>query len=338
LHIFTKTLTLFLFLIGIVVFVRCKDEPVVCTEKVGSIACGDFQAVTPPTYEQVLKCYEDAIATSPQQRDSLLARSIFSCVKVLPVQNPPEKALFDLKSRLCPDEWKLVILYPRKAYAAIKNAVDKSLIRAKLEFPEDADVEFKNSKADAFRLAYLGVLMAQASDTTFARRMALARLSCSGDTTNNRMDVHNDTVGVGLVRRFRTATETELVSLLLERRYYYIENPNSSLPADVGNALAFYSGRRTYDVAYKGTLTNPDGPGTWNAIYYFNQSGNSIRGEAGYTINKDKSNERFKGKLNGSIINLDISYPYAFELSPGYYPCKDVKSTFTIKQDSLQGT
>ncbi len=323
---------LYLFLAGAFILISCNRDDDTCTEKVGPISCEDFRSVTPPTYEQVIKCYDDAIAANAQQSDSSLARSIFACIKVAPVQNPPDKPLFDLQSRMCLDEWKLVILYPRKAYAVFKDAINKSLERAKQEFPEDADVQFKDAKADAFRHAYLGVLTAKATDTVFARQMAEARLSC-----RNQVDFHNDTVGVGLVRRFRTALETELATLLLERRYYFSEN---NVPTDAGSALVFNAARRAYDVAYTGTFTNPDGQGTWNAVYYFHQTGNLIRGEARYTgINfPDKASRRYKGILSGNTINLDVSNPYTFEFSPGYTPCRDMKTTLTISQDAMQGS
>ncbi len=321
-----------LFLVGTFLLMSCNRNDEDCTENVGPINCEDFRSVTPPTYEQAIKCYEDAIAANAQQSDSSLARSIFACIKAAPVQNPPDKPLFDLQSRMCLDEWKLVILYPKKAYAVFKNAISKSLDRAKQEFPEDADVQFDNSKADAFRQAYLGVLTAKATDTVFARQMALARLSCH----TNRVDFHNDTVGVGLVRRFRTALETELANLLLERRYYFSE---SNVPTDAGSSLVFSTGRRAYDLAYTGTFTNPDGQGTWNAVYYFHQTGNVIRGEARYTgINfPDKASRRFKGTLSGVTINLDVSNPYAFEFAPGYVPCRNMKTILTITQDVMQG-
>jgi hypothetical protein len=327
-------------LLTALVLIRCNEEDgTVCSDNVGPVSCADFASVTPPTYQQLITCYDEAIATDAGllQNDSLLARAIFNCVKAAPVQNPPDKPLFDLQSRMCPEEWRLAMLYPKKVYAAIKNAVTQSLEEAKRQFPEDADVQFNNSKADAFRHSYYALLIAKSTDTTFAKKMALARLSCSGNQVFNRMDVHNDTVGVGLVRRFPTGTADELINLLLERRYYYIESPNSSIPADAGNALVFYAARRIYDVAYKGTMTNPDGPGTWNATYYFNQTGNTIRGEATYTLNSGRANRRFSGTLNSNTIELNLSYPYVFEISPGYTPCRNMKTILTINQDVLNG-
>lgn len=317
----------------LVIFNSCKRNEDVCGENIGPIVCSEFGSVTTPTYEQVIKCYDNAVTANPQQGDSALARSIFECVKATPVQNPPTKPLFDLQSRMCIEEWKLVLLYPRKAYLAFKNGINQSLERAKQEFPQDIDVGFKNAKADAFRNAYLGVLISKATDTSFARKLALARQFC----LQNGFYFHNDTVGIGLVRRFPTATATELINLLLERRYYF---SNNGIPADAESALLFNAGRRTYDAAYTGTFTNPDGPGTWNATYYFHQSGNILRGEARYTgIGfPDKANRRYSGTLSGSTIKLDVSYPYAFELSPGYAPCRNVKTTFTIVQDSLTGS
>lgn len=318
----------FLFL----VFSSCKKKEDPCNENVGPISCSEFRSVTTPTYEQVIKCYAAAVAASPQQGDSALARSIFDCIKSAPAQNPPSKPLFDLQSRMCIEEWKLVLLYPRKAYLAFKNGINQSLEKAKLEFPQDADVEFKNAKADAFRNAYLGVLVAKATDTSFARKLALARQTCLQDL----FYLHNDTVGIGLVRRFPTASATELINLLLERRYYFSSN---GIPADAGNALLFNAGRRTYDAVYTGTFTNPDGPGTWNANYYFHQTGNIIRGEAMYTgiSFPDKASRRYTGTLTGNTINLNVSYPYAFELSPGYTPCRDMRTNLTITPDSLSG-
>lgn len=322
----------FVFLAVLLVFNSCKRDKDVCNENIGPISCSEFRSVTTPTYEQVIKCYDAAIATNPQQDELALARSIFACIKPAPVQNPPSKPLFDLQSRMCTEEWKLVLLYPRKAYLAFKNGINQSLEKAKLEFPQDVDVEFKNAKADAFRNAYLGALVAKATDTSFARRLALARQSC----LQNGFYFHNDTVGIGLVRRFPIATVTELINLLLERRFYYSDN---GIPADAESALMFNAGRRTYDAFYTGTFTNPDGQGTWNATYHFHQTGNIIRGEAKYTgIGfPDKASRRYSGTISGNTINLNVSNPYTYEFSPGYTPCRNMRTTFTIAQDSLTG-
>jgi hypothetical protein len=327
-----KTIQFFcLLLFGLFLFNSCKKKEDVCNENIGPVSCSDFRSITPPTYEQVIKCYDDAVAVNPQQNDLDLAHSIFNCIKLAPVQNPPAKPLFDLQSRMCVEEWKLVLLYPRKAYLAFKNGVNQSLERAKQEFPQDIDVEFKNAKAHAFRNAYLSVLVTKATDTSFARQLAFARQSC----LQNRIYLHNDTVGIGLVRRFPAANITELINLLLERRYYF----SDGVPADAENALVFFAGRRTYDATYAGTFTNPDGQGNWNTTYYFHQTGNIIRGEARYTgIGfPDKANRRYSGTVSGNTINLNVSNPYAFEFSPGYTPCRNMKTTFAVEQDSLSG-
>ena len=329
-----KTNYLFSILLVVLLFYTgCKKSDEACNENIGPVSCSEFRSVTVPTYAQVIDCYDNSIAANPQQNDSALARSIFECIRLAPVQNPPTKPLFDLQSRMCVEEWKLVLLHPRRAYLAFKNSINQSLDRAKQEFPQDVDVEFKNAKAHAFRNAYMSALVAKVTDTSFARRLALARQACE----QNSIYLHNDTICIGLVRRFPTATVSELSNLLLERRYYFNEN---GVPADAESALVFFSGRRTYDAAYAGTFTNPDGPGTWNAIYYFHQSGNNIRGEAKYTgIGfPDKANRRYSGTLSGNTINLNVSYPYAFELSPGYTPCRNMSTTLTIAQDSLTGT
>lgn len=328
-----KSIHLFLlFSFLVFVFYSCEKNEEVCNQNIGSVSCSEFIAVTTPTYAQVIKCYDDALVANPLQSDSALSRSIFACIKVAPVQNPPTKPLFDLQSRMCIEEWKLVMLHPRKAYLAFKNAINQSLERAKQEFSQDIDVEFKNAKADAFRNAYLGVLVAKATDTSFARLLAYARQSC----LQSRIYLHNDTVGISLVSRFPAATVTELSNLLLERRFFFSDN---GIPSDAENALVFFAGRRAYDAAYAGTFTNPDGQGTWNATYYFHQTGNIIRGEAKYTgIGfQDKAGRRFSGTLSGNTINLNMSNPYTFEFSPGYTPCRNMVTTFTIAQDSLTG-
>lgn len=317
-----------LFLFG----TACNKNTEVCQGMIGPVSCTEFGSVATPTYEQVITCYETAVTANPQLSDSAMARSIFDCIKVLPTLNPPAKPLFDSQSRMCVEEWKLVLVYPRKVYLAFKNNITQSLERAKLEFPQDIDVEFKNAKADAFRNAYYGVLVAKATDTSFARQLAEAHMSCSPDI----IYFHNDTVGIGLVRRFPAATVAQLVNLILEKRYYY---SNDGIPADAGGSLVFLTGRRPYDVTYVGKTTNPDGPGDWNAIYYFNQTGSTIRGEAKYTGIGFPAidNRRFNGTITASTINLNMSNPYSFEYMPGYVPCNNMRENFTILQDSLTG-
>lgn len=320
-------------LLAICIYTNCSKKSDTCNGNIGPIDCEQFSTVSPPTYEQVINCYENAVATNPLLTDSALSIAIFDCIKAAPVQNPPVTPLFELKSRMCVEEWKLVLIYPRKAYLAFKNNITQSLERAKQEFPQDIDVNFKNTKADAFRNAYYGVLVAKVTDTSFARRIALAHQSC----LQNPIYLYNDTAGINLVRRFPAATVLQLIDLLLERRYYFIAN---DIPAGIENALVFSASRRTYDAIYTGTTTNPGGPGSWNATYYFHQTGNIVRGEARYTgIGfSAKDNRRFKGTINGSAINLSMSNPYWFEYTPGYVPCNSMVENFTIVQDSLTGS
>ncbi len=312
---------------------NCSNDTEDCTANVGPISCEEFQKQAIPTYKQFLNSYEAAITAEPDLLDDEdgLALQIFNDIKAQSAPNISTNPMFSLDNRMCEEEWKLVLTKPIKSYTAMKASIQQSLTAAMEKFPQDAGKA--NSKADGFRRAYWVLLMIDATDTNFAKEMAEAHQTCDpGSITISR---HNLAVGIDLITDFPTATPIQLLDLLLERRYQFIDG---QIPSDIGDAIVFNIGRQKYDAAYKGTLTNPDIGRTWVCNLYLHQDSNIIRGEYTITYNNDFLTRRFNGLVNSNgTISIDISYPYAFELPSNIVPCENAQAVLTENGDNLLG-
>ncbi len=312
---------------------NCSNDTEDCTTNIGPIPCEEFQKQTIPTYQQFLKSYEEATTAKPDllNDEDALALKIFNDIKAQPTPNISTDPMFSLNSRMCEEEWKLALTKPKKSYSAMKASIQQSLTAAMGKFPQDAGKV--NSKADGFRRAYWMLLMIDATDTNFAKEMAQAHQTC--DPGSITISGHNLAVGIDLIADFPTATPIQLLDLLLERRYQFIDG---QIPSDIGNAIVFNIGRQKFDAAYEGILTNPDISRTWECNLYLHQDNNIIRGEYIITYNNDFLTRRFNGQVNNDgTISIDISYPYAFELPSNIVPCENAKAVLTENGDNLVG-
>ena len=328
-----KTRNYFLIILMSSFLINCSNDTEDCNANVGPIPCEEFQKLAIPTYRQFLDSYEEATTAEPDLLDDEdgLALQIFNQIKAQPAPNVSTNPMFTLDNRMCEEEWKLILTKPIKSYTAMKASIQPSLSTALEKFPQDAGKA--NSKADGFRRAYWVLLMIDATDVNFAKEMAEAHQTC--DPASITLSGHNISVGIDLIADFPTATPVQLLDLLLERRYQFIDG---QIPSDIGNAIVFNIGRQKYDATYQGILTNPDIGRTWECKLYLYQDNNIIRGEYLITYNNDFLSRRFNGQVNNNgTISIDISYPYAFELPSNIVPCENAKALLTENDDNLVG-
>ncbi len=172
----------------------------------------------------------------------------------------------------------------------------------------------------------------------FAERLATAHEAESPkDAANTRMDLHNNKFGRDFAKKYTTATDEELLRMLIDQKFTFVPS-DKSIPAST-EGLVYILARRPYDVTMTGTVTNPDSGGPWDATFYFSQCGNVIRGQ--YTITRGAAlqKRRFEGTINpDKSVALDISPSYVFENPDHMYECLTMKMTLMGDETALQGT
>lgn len=314
-------------------------------ESVGPISAAEFASVTPPSYRQFMIIYEDIVSTEPHllQDETALARKIFDKVKEESTVNSrtnekeiSSRSIFDLAEILTVEEWKIIILNPIDGYNSVVT-VEMSLNSAKENYPCDKGFSFENTKADAFRHAFWNALMTKYSNFDFADKFSTAHES--GSTTENAtlMDLHNNKIGRELAKKYPSATEAQLIELLLQKKYIYIEDMKN-IPDDT-DGLVYFENKEKYDGTMTGYITNPDSGGPWDATVDLNQCDNVIRGQYIITRGTSSQKRRYSGTINETdlIMNLDVAYPYEFENPEGLIPCANMKMTLSVSENSLSG-
>ena len=344
-----KTRLLALLLILIIVFEACSKkakEDIPIGPSIGPISAKDFASVPPPTFQQVIKAYEDVTSNSPAllQNDSTLSRAIFDWVKAHPNgrlfridQDQDSQTYFDLASKLTIEEWKVILLHPVSGYKA-SGTVKPSLDAAMSKYPCDSDVKYTDGKADALRHAYWNVLLVHRTDAKFAEEFTKAHESESTKPTATTMDLHNNKFGRDLALKYPNATDEQLLELLIEQKFFYLENPNDPIPSNADNALVYFTAKREYDGTLTGSFSNPDSGGPWNASFDLNQCGDIIRGQLTIVRGSSTQKRRFKGTLNANgTMSLTVSDPYVFENPTGLQYCTNMLMALTGNSKALQG-
>lgn len=215
--------------------------------------------------------------------------------------------------------------------------MDPSAQTAMSSYPCDADVAYEDSKADALRHAYWNALMVRATDADFTTEFTTAHESGSTKPEATKMDLHSNKIGRDLALKYPNATNNQILTLLLEKEFYFLANANDAIPSGT-EALVYFAARRPYDGKFQGSMTNPDSGGPWTATFYFNQCGNVIRGE--FTINRAPNSQkrRFSGTISVTgAVNLKISDPYSFENPSGLPFCTGMQANLNGNTNALSG-
>jgi hypothetical protein len=330
------------------VFNACKKSSNDTTpgEAVGPISAEEFASMAPPTFQQAMTAYESVTAEDPAllQNESDLARAMFDYLKANPGGRKAADSVdvagargFDLASKLTKAEWKVVLLNPIDAYHSM-GTVQPSLTAAQQTFPCDEDVKFQDGKADALRHAFWNALMVNAANKEFAEEFTTAHESEATDANAKAMDLHNNGIGRTMAEKYPTATADQLMQIISETKFYYIDKPGDAIPAEAKDALVYFKAKRKFDGTYTGTFTNPDSGGPWAATYDVNQCGDVIRGQYTITRGDELQKRRFIGNLTGdSVIVMNISDPFVFENPDNRPYCRNTKTTLKGNVDQMSG-
>ncbi|PLK42435.1 DUF6973 domain-containing protein [Emticicia sp. TH156] len=303
----------------------------------------ELNSVPPPTFQQLINAYEYVAKKDSTllNNNVKLTRAVFNRIKANPnarVENAEEmnSGFFDIMHRLTKEEWALIVLNLniRNAYNASKT-VEPSKNAAVEYFPCDSDTKYENSKADGFRHAYWSALMVLETNADFAKDFATAHEAGSTNASATEMDLHNNKIGRELAIKYPTATKAQLIELLLQKKYFYIKE-GEKIPENL-EGIVFFAGKRQYDVTLKGSITNPDSGGPWEITFDIYQCRENIRGEYTIVRNNQMQKRRYKGKIEGNKIILDISDPYVFENPNGVPPCQNMKMYLSGNEASLKG-
>jgi len=312
-------------------------------DPVGPISASEFNSVQPPTYTQFVELYEEIVGLEPDlvNDEETLTIKIFNRVKELNATNAratniSSRSFFYTVTRLTIDEWKVILLNPVDSYNAF-DTVSTSSEAAELSYPCDSTIGFEDGKADAVRHAYWNALMVRWVNPDFAEQFATAHESSSASNAASKMDLHNNKFGRDFAIKFPDATDEQILEMLLQQKFTYIENMNE-IPAGI-EGLVYFSNKSSYDGTMTGYITNPDSGGPWDATFDMTQCDNKIRGQ--YTIIRGESsqNRRYSGIIDekNSTMSLDVAYPYTFENPEGLTACAGMKMILAVNGNSLSG-
>lgn len=316
---------------------------------VGPISGEEFAKVAPPTFQQFMTAYEAVTTNNPGllNDETALAKAIFSEIKRTTPTGSDERAaalsavklsLWDKAQKLTVEEWKLVIVSPLNGYNA-STTVDLSAQTAVAKMPCDSDIDFTNGKADAVRHAYWNALMAKRTTISFAQSFGTAHESGGTNTPSaSAMDLHNNAIGRSLVEKYPTATEAELLELILQQTFTLVPS-GTPIPANLtGLVYITATAQRPFDGTFTGTLTNPDSGGAWNAVFNVSQCGSVVRGNLTITRGSELQERRFTGTTTDtSHLSLSISDPYVFENPRGLRYCSAMQSNLSGNLKMLSG-
>lgn len=331
---------------------------------VGPIPGAEFAKVPPPTFNQVITAFRAVTAANAAllNDEPALARALFDEVKrasgiaqagaaARPFAAAATAATategrartlsaFNLDSKLTLEEWKLVIRRPLDSARAAPT-IEVSAQAAVDLWPCDADVDFSDGKADAFRHAYWNALMARRISPAFAELFASAHEVGSSNTpAATAMDLHNNAFGRAFAVRFAAAGESELAQLLAQQPFSFVA-AGAAMPAATA-ALVFVSerARRPFDGRFTGTLTQPDsGPGAWAVEVDLAQCGAVLRGSLRASRNGARVERRFVGTTGGAVaVTLTVADPQPFEPGEAQSACLGMQATLTGNEQALAGT
>lgn len=328
---------------------------------VGPIPGAEFATVPPPTFNQVITAFRTVTTANPAllADEPALSRALFDEVKRLAGMAAASVAkgeaqanaggtvrrlaLFNLDSRLTLEEWKLVIRSPLLS-ARAAPAIEASAQAAIDGWPCDADVNFTDGKADAFRHAYWNALMTRRTSAAFAAQFASAHeVGSTNSAAASAMDLHNNAVGRALAERFPAASDTELAQLLSQQPFTWVADGAALPPGLPGLAFISLSARRAFDGRFTGTWAEAAAGGAaggeWALEVHFAQCGAGLRGQWRATRGGVVVERRFEGTLlaSGAVV-LAVADPFAFEPAAAQNVCLALRATLAGTDQALSGT
>jgi hypothetical protein len=301
------------------------------------------------TFQQFIAAYEAVTTTNPGllNDETALAKALFAEVKRVSPAGSVARAnalseipqsLWDKATKLTVEEWKLVILNPIKSYKAA-GTVDLSAHTVQAQMPCDIDVGFADGKADAARHAYWNALMAKRTTTAFAELFGTAHESGSTNAPSaTAMDLHNNAIGRALADKYPTATEDQLLELILQQSFTLIP-AGTQIPLNTtGLVYITAAAQRPFDGSYSGSLSNPDSGDAWHAVINVAQCGVAVRGNLVITRGAERQERRFNGTVSGlTTLTLAIFDPYTFENPRGLQYCAGMSTTLSGNVKALSG-
>ena len=303
---------------------------------VGPIPGAEFATVPAPTFEQVIAAYRTVTTANPAllNDEPALSRALFdevrrtttpaSATRTRALRHATRQAaLFDLRARLTLEEWKLVIRRPIDSARAAPT-IEISAQAAVDNMPCEADISFVDGKADAFRHAYWNALMARRTTPAFAELFATAHETGSANApAASAMDLHNNALGRQVAAQLASASEDELMQVLLQQSLTFVA-AGAAVPA-ASQSLVYIAeqARSPLDGMFAGTLMQPDSGATpWALELHLSQCGAVVRGNYRATRAAASAARRFSGRLTSpTSMTLSIADPLADERDTGQGPC-----------------
>jgi hypothetical protein len=325
---------------------KSTDEIVSIDEIVGNVSRSEFEKLS-PTYTQFSKAYNRIKSQNPNINvDSVdFPRILFDQAKLETRSSDTKSRNFlDTLLAISWEEWKVITANLGSAMLGINTKPDASS-SAEIQYPCDIEEFFHNNKADAVRHAYWNALMAKRAASVFgleqgllfAEKMATAHeIGSVNIKTETAMDLSNNATGRRIFKENPNASDEQLLQLIASLPFEYFAS-DAEIPLN-DSRLAYFEGKRTMDGSWSGSFTNPDSGGPWQTTYYFNQCGKTIRGEFHGTRGTDKAKRRFTGTITGDKIELDISYPFEWEIAnPNSRPCENTRASITVSSQNISG-
>lgn len=223
-------------------------------------------------------------------------------------------------------------------YSTVGPAWDHSAEKYPCDGTEQGFIPFNDNKADAVRHAYWMALLTKRIGATLAAEYGIAHeAGCDNEGDRKVMDLHNNNVGINIAVANPTATDEQLLHLVITSNFVYFNTMPPAIPAQYEKDLVYFRLKREYDLEMTGTMTNPDGGLNWDVDIHFNQCGSAIRGNFIITSGQYYQKRRFSGSLNGGTMNLQVSNPYDFENAPGMQSCTNFQMTLNGNTASMSG-
>jgi hypothetical protein len=322
-------------------------------ETINSIPISEINRVPPPTYAMVAAAFDKVVGANPSLRQDppALARAVFDEVKrqrgVASTINGDLQAVS--LSDLTLEEWKVLLGDPGSGWAG-RNAPGTAESIARSSFSCDAGTGFENDRADAVRHAYWNALMARRIAAEYGVERALrftedftnAHESNTNDQSPverrraKEMDLSNNAAGRRVFFDNQQATDDQLLALILALPFIYA-GPQQAITRD-DRRLVYMAGQQPFDGAMTGSMSNPDSGGPWNALFYFTQCNNNIRGSFTITRGNELQKRRFSGTVGGAAIALTIDIPFEFENPNNNDYCRGMTAVLGGFSGALSGT
>jgi|GEM_PF-2374796 len=334
------------------------DSPTGPGVAINGIPVSEIERVPPPSYDALSAAFDRVVAADPTLRQSSprLARAVFDEIKRQGASAARRERAPDVAAagvgvllQLTWDEWKVLIGDPLSGYAA-RNAPGLANLAGQSTFPCDAPTGYRDDRADAVRHAYWNAVMARRIAAEYGVAQALAFTekfttahesgitdqSPLADRRAKAMDLSNHAAGRRVFMENPSATEDQLLQLVLALPFVYVEGSDAVTRDD--RRLVYLTGQQPFDGSMSGTMSNPDSGGPWEAVFSFTQCNSTIRGSFSIVRGGASQKRRFSGSVGGAAMALNIAAPFAYENPDNLTICTGMTATLGGSRSALSGS